>query len=113
MLIVFISVQNATSQKVLGLYIVENLTWTKHIDHLCSTISSKISLLRQLAEYLPCNIQKRFHQGYIFPSIDYGSITWGSTSSTNLEHLLKLQKQTARFILIADFNTQSALMLMV
>ena len=29
-------------QKLLGVFIDENLSWTAHIDKLCSTISSKI-----------------------------------------------------------------------
>ena len=83
---------------------------SKHIDHLCSVISSKISLLRQLAEYVPTDVQKRFYQGYILPLIDYGSVTWGSTSCADLERLAKLQKRAARIILKADFNTPSSLM---
>ena len=88
-----ICIQNVSSQKLLGVYIDEHLTWSKHIDHLCSVISSKISLLRQLAEYVPTDVQKRFYQGYILPLIDYGSVTWGSTSCANFERLAKLQKE--------------------
>ena len=105
-----IRIQNVTTQKLLGVYIDENLTWSKHIDHLCSVVSSKISLLKHLAEYVPIDVQKRFYQGYILPLIDYGSVTWGSTSCTNLERLAKLQKRAARIILKADFDTPSSLM---
>ena len=41
------------------------------------------------------------------PLIDYGSVIWGSTSSSNLDRLLKLQKRAARIILKADFRTPS------
>ena len=105
-----ICLQNVSTQKVLGLHIDEHLTWTTHIDHLCSAISSKISLLRQLAEYVPVDFQKRFYQGYILPLIDYGSITWGAASNTNIERVSKLQKRAARIILRADFDTPSSAM---
>ena len=88
-----ICLQNISTQKVLGLHIDEHLTWTTHIDHLCSAISSKISLLRQLAEYVPVDVQKRFYQGYILPLIDDGSITWGAASNTNIERVSKLQNE--------------------
>ena len=39
-------------------YIDKNLSWSVHIDHLCSVISSKISLLKQLATYVPAKLQK-------------------------------------------------------
>ena len=103
-----ICIQNVSKQKLLGIYIDENLNWSAHIEYLCSNISSKISLLRQLSEYVPTNVQKLFFQSYIMPLIDYGSVIWGSTSTSNLERLLKLQKRAARIILKADFRTPSA-----
>ena len=42
------------------------------------------------------------------PLIDYGSLVWGTTSSSNLDRIYKLQKRAARIILHADFNTPSA-----
>ena len=97
-------------QKLLGVFIDENLSWTAHIDNLCSLISSKISLLKQLSSYVPVEIQKLFYQGYILPLIDYGSNTWGTTSKHNIERISKLQKRAARIILKADYNTPSSVM---
>ena len=48
-------IKKTRSQNLLGMY----------IDHLCSTISSKISLLRQLSSYVSIDIQLKFYQGYI------------------------------------------------
>ena len=97
-------------QKLLGVFIDENLSLTAHIDNLCSLISSKISLLKQLSSYVPVEIQKLFYQGYILPLIDYGSNTWGTTSKHNIERISKLQKRAARIILKADYNTPSSVM---
>ena len=105
-----INIRSVSNQKLLGLHIDENLNWNTHIDNLCKAVSSKVSLLRQLAEYVPLQVQKQFYQGYILPLIEYGSITWGSTSTTNKERLSKLQKRAARIILKADFDTPSVLM---
>ena len=54
-------------QNLLGVFIDENLSWTSRIDYLCATISSKVSLLKQLSSYVPVEIQKLFYQGYILP----------------------------------------------
>ena len=96
-----------TKQKLLGIYIDEHLTWSSHIDHLCSILASKISLLRQLFRYVSIEYQKMFYQGYIFPFIHYGSLTWGSAAGTHIERLSKLQKRAACIILHAEFNTPS------
>ena len=101
-------IKQVDKQNLLGVYTDENLLWTAHIDYLCSTISTKIFLLKQLSRYVPVKVQKLFYQGYILPLIDNGSNTWGSTSKLNIERLSKLQKRAARIILKADFDTQSA-----
>ena len=103
-------IKNVSEQKLLGVYIDENLSWSTHIDYLCSVIASKISLLRQISEYVPVDVQKTFYQGYILPYIDYGSVTWGSASTIHIERLSKLQKRAARIILRAEFDTPSEYM---
>lgn len=101
---------NVSQQKLLGLVIDDKLTWSAHLDNLCSALSSKISLLRKLATYVSIDALKKFYQGYILPLIDYGSVTWSGTSASNLDRILKLQKRAARIILHADYNTPSATM---
>ena len=101
-------IKQVDKQKLLGVFIDENLLWTPHIDYLCATISTKISLLKHLSTYVPVKVQKLFYQGYILPLIDYGSNTWGSTSKQNIERLAKLQKRAARIILKTGFDTSSS-----
>ena len=87
------TIDKVTKQRLLGIIIDDHLTWTAHIDYLCSTLSAKISLLRQLSAYVPQVIQKLYYQSYILPLLDYGCNTWGTTSSANIERLSKLQKR--------------------
>ena len=82
--------------------------WTDHIYHLCTIISSKLSILRQLYKYIPNDAQKCSTKGYILPLIDYGSSTWGTTSRSNIETLSKLQKRAARIFLNASYHTASS-----
>ena len=72
------SISSVSNQKLLGLHIDENLNWNIYMDNLCKFVFSKLSLLRQLAEYVPLHVQKQFDQGHILPLLDYGSVTWGS-----------------------------------
>ena len=101
-------IRNVNKQKLLGVYIDENLHWSDHIDYLCSTISSKVSLLKQLSSYIAAEAQKLYYQGYILSQIDYGSSTWGTMSKHNIETLSELQKRAARIILNANYDTASA-----
>ena len=51
-------IKKTQNPKLLGKHIHDILSWTSHIDHLCSSNSSKISLLRQLSKYVSTYIQK-------------------------------------------------------
>ena len=90
-------IKKVTKQKLFGIYIDKNLQWSDHIDYLCSSISSKISLLKQLSLYIPVEAQKLYYQGYILPLIDYGSCTWGNTSKANIERISNYRKE--RYVL--------------
>ena len=59
-------IPNVSQQKLLGLLIDNKLTFSAHIDNLCSALSSKISLLRQLSAYVTADVLKKFYQGYIY-----------------------------------------------
>ena len=100
---------SVNKQKLLGVVIDEHLLWTPHIDYLCSTISSRISLLKHIANYVPVKVQKIYYQGYILPLLDYGSNTWGTTYKVNIDRLIKLKKHAAH-ILKADYTMPSTMM---
>ena len=62
--------KNTHNQKLLGIYIDDKLSWCAHIDYLCSAVSSKISLLRQLSRYVsvdvcPKEVLSRIHLTFI------------------------------------------------
>ena len=48
-----INIRSVSNLELLGLHTDGKLNWNTHIDNLCKVISSKISLLRQLAQYVP------------------------------------------------------------
>ena len=96
--------------KVLGLTLDEFLIWTKHIDNLCSTINSRLALLRRIKPFLTKDCALRFYNSCINSSLIYCSVTWGNCSKTLLLRILRLQKRAARIILHDDFSTPSVLL---
>ena len=48
-----------------------------------------------------------YYDAVLKPSFLYGSSVWSSTSKTNLDSILRLQKRPARVILNVPFNSRS------
>ena len=98
---------NVTYEKILGVYLDNSLQYNVHIDHVCKTLSRKISALRRIKKYLPLQTRKLFYNAYIMPTIDYCLTIWGNTSRSNLDRVHKLQKRAARYILDAPPDAPS------
>lgn len=99
------SLQMITYDKVLGVYVDNNLTWTFHVNTLTKKISSYLWLLSRIKEYLSIEKRVKFYKAYIQPHLDFCNIIWGNTSQKNLFRLYKLQKRACRIIL--NFNVDN------
>lgn len=85
--------------KILGVYIDNNLTWSYHINFLIKKISSYLWLLSKIKEYLTIKNRVKFYKSYIQPHLDFCNVIWGNTSQRNLLRLYRLQKRACRIIL--------------
>ena len=83
----------------------ENLKWDSHISHLKKKIASNIWLLSRIKSFVPLNYRIIFYKAYIQPHLDFCNIIWGSSTKSNLNCLLKLQKRACRIILEDKYTT--------
>ena len=105
-----IALDNVEVEKLLGIHIDKNLSWSIQIDKICETISTRIYLLKRLKRYLPLKGLILFYNSYILPIIDYCCTVWGLTTHINLERIHKLQKRAARLVLSVSFDFPSTVM---
>ena len=80
------------------------ISWDKHIDNLCLTLSRRVGLLRRLCNFIPLHLRKVLYYGLIQSAIDYCCIVWGNTTSKNIDRVFKIQKRALRVILNAGFD---------
>ena len=74
------ALNSVENEKVLGVRIDNNLTWSIHINFIAKKISSNLLLLSKLRDYLSTEHIVQFFKTYIQPHIDYCSTIWGGTS---------------------------------
>ena len=91
------TLKNVDNDKVLGVHIDNNLTWSIHIQFMVKKISSNFVAFIKI-EYLSLEHRVQFYKTYIQPHIDYCSTVWGGTSHSNLDRIYRLQKRAVKII---------------
>ena len=100
-------IKRETTMKFLGILLDENLSWKQHINYIEKKISKNNGILYKSRYFLNEKCSKMLYFAFIHSYLNYGNITWGSTTKTNLTLLLRRQKHAARTIYFKDKFTHS------
>lgn len=98
------SLGTVSDEKVLGVFVDHNLSWSEHVKYLSKKINSRIWLLSRIKNFLSLSHRVQFYKSYIQPHIDFCNIIWGNTSEGNKNRIFRLQKRACRVIL--DYNVE-------
>ena len=85
--------------KILGVYIDESLTWSKHIEEISQMITAGISALKRLGDFASRDVLVSDFNALIMPHFDYRCEVWDSLGSILAERLQKLHSRCARVIM--------------
>ena len=92
-------ISQVSSHKLLGVVIDEDLTWTKHIDHISKKISRNIYLLSQLRHYSNQQGLLIFFHAHCMSHLNYASTVWSAwTSQCNINRLNTLHRRAIKII---------------
>jgi hypothetical protein len=58
-------IKNVNTQKLLGIYIDNNLDWKERVDHICKNINSRLFSLSKIQKYLDKKSRILFFNYYI------------------------------------------------
>ena len=92
-------VKRVQSTKVLGVHIDENLTWDKHIDVVAKKVSSGISAIRKLKEFVNQDTLVSVYNALLRPHFEYCSVVWDTLGIGLSDRLQRLQNRCARVIM--------------
>ena len=99
-----IDITITTCDKILGIHVDNNLTWNNHFIFLSKKLSSHLWLLSKVRIYLSIEHRVLFYNAYIKPHIDYCSLIWSNTSSSNISKITRLQRRACKLILGHEYN---------
>ena len=89
--------ENVTSEKVMGIKIVEKPSWKEHTDKVVKSMSSKNCMLNRL-QYLPSNMLEEIYHKTVIPATTYCISVWECCPEATFKRLEKQHIMAARVI---------------
>ena len=93
--------------KSLGIYIDQNLSWSKHVNEFANTISSGTGALKRLGSFISVDTAILLYQALIKPYFDYCCPVWDGLSNELADKLQKLQNRAIRVITKSDYHSSA------
>ena len=84
--------------KHLGVTLSESLSWSAHIDAICSKTAQRIGLICRHGSRQPKIVIQRMYTACVRPAMEYSSVAWFGLSLGNAEHLEHIQRRAAGLI---------------
>lgn len=97
------SIRNDNVVKFLGLNLDQKLTWSIHIDILCTKLSSVCFLIRTLRTNVSMDVLRLVYFGLVQSILQYGLISWGSSS--HFQKAFNMQKKILRYMINVSPDT--------
>lgn len=100
--------KNCRAYKLLGIYLDENLSLNFHIDNLKNKLNKSLYCIRAAKNNLNLKGLKSLYHALIHSHLSYCPSILGSTSSSNIKSLFKIQKKAIRIICNSKYNAHTA-----
>lgn len=110
------SIQNSSSEKVLGVVIDKNLNLNEQVTSLCNKSSNKIQALPQIFSYMSITQRKLLVNAYFLSQFGYYLLVWMNCSKILKNCINRPQEKAHRFVYsnfistFSEFLTKNKLM---
>ena len=92
------SISQVNECKTLGVIIDQHLSWKNNTNYICKKITSGISALRRLKDFVDKDSLLSVYNSTVRPYFDYCCEVWDGFGETQSKRLQKLQNRSARII---------------
>ena len=93
--------------KSLGVYIDQNLSWSKHVNETAKIVSSGIGALKRSRPFICEDAAILLYRALVEPYFDYCCPVWDGLSNELADKLQKLKNRTIRVITKSDYYSSA------
>jgi hypothetical protein len=101
------------SFKLLGVYLDEQLTLNKHVDHVTAKLSRSLYLLNRVKHFVSDNSLRKLYFSLFHSHLLYCINILSCTSRSNINRITVLQKKAIRIISRAQYNAHTTPLFLV
>ena len=91
-----VPISRVHSTKFLGIIIDDRLTFSKHVDNVCSKISKSIGIMYRLSSIVPAPVLLNVYYALVHSNLIYGISSWGGSAQIHLNRVRVLQRRAVR-----------------
>lgn len=84
--------------KYLGIWISNDLRWTKHINTVCNSANQKLFFLRRALRLTTPEVRLLAFNAIVQPVLDYASVIWYPFTKKDIDKIEGIQKRAVRYI---------------
>jgi len=100
-------IEQVNKYKMLGVWIDDQLKWQAHIDYIHRKISQGLFALKLIKSYASKKTLLNVYHALVQSHLQYGIITWGLASQTNIRKLQVQQKKAIRLVHKTPYNSHT------
>ena len=100
-------IQQVKSVKSFGVHIEENLSWSKHIEHIYKKVSPLLGLMRRIRNFVDFDTLITIYKALVQPHLDYGCIVWDGLDKGLALKVQRLQNRAAKIITRSSWEVRS------
>ncbi len=94
--------------KFLGVLLDENISWKHHLNQLSKKLARICGMFFKIRNFVPLNTLLCLYNALFLSFLQYGITVWGSTCTTYIDPIFKLQKKVVRAISFESSNSHSS-----
>lgn len=88
-----VTIHEVDCVKFLGVWFYQNLSWNTHVSKLASEVGKSVGCLYKVANLVPVWLRLQMYYALVYSKLTYCILVWGTTTATNYQKLLVLQKR--------------------
>nr|CAH7715848.1 unnamed protein product [Callosobruchus chinensis] len=93
--------QNNSHVRFLGIDLDSSLSWSLHIENLCSKLSKAVYAIKKVSQTVDTEAAVTAYYGLFHSLLSYGILSWGNASFSQLQKVFIIQKAAVRGIVNA------------